>query len=107
MGNFKNLKVWGKVKSLAVDVYRITNNDNAFANDFNFKGQIRNEKTNKQSVQFFYIAKGSTAELITQIIIAHEINYLNKDVADSLLDRCDHISLMLYKLILARETAKP
>jgi len=58
MGNFKNLKVWGKVKSLAVDVYRITNNDNAFANDFNFKGQIRNEKRINKAYSFFISQKG-------------------------------------------------
>jgi four helix bundle protein len=32
--------------------------------------------TNKQSVNFFYIAKGSAAELLNQAIIAHEIGYI-------------------------------
>jgi four helix bundle protein len=34
-------------------------------------------QTNKQSIHYFYIAKGSIAELKTQCIIANEIEYLS------------------------------
>ena len=34
--------------------------------------------TNKQAVKFFYIAKGSSAEVLTQAIIALEIGYIDK-----------------------------
>jgi four helix bundle protein len=118
MGNFRKIKTWQKAKELAVDIYRLTNDQSSFSRDFRLKDQMRSavvsiasniaegdeRKTNKQSVQFFYIAKGSVAELITQIIIAQEINYITKDVSDALLDRCDQISIMLYKLIKARSS---
>ena len=116
MGNFRRLKVWTQAKILAVDIYRITNDDRLFSKDYKFRDQIRSaavsiasniaegdeRKTNNQGNQFLYYAKGSAAELITQIIIAKEIGYLNTETADLLIDRCDHISLMIYKLIKAR-----
>jgi len=43
------------------------------------------------------------AELMTQLIIAEEIGYLDKEVKDQLFDDCDKISAMLTKLIRARK----
>lgn len=123
MGDFQKLKVWKKAKTLAVDIYRITGGNSPFSRDFRFKDQIRSaavsiisniaegdeRKTNNQSVQFFYYAKGSAAELITQLIIAHEIQYLDTETFTDLLDRSEHISHMLAKIIQARSrnTIKP
>jgi four helix bundle protein len=61
-------------------------------------------ETDKQSVRFFFIAKASSAELLTQIIIGHEIGYIEKQEAEQLIDRCKIISVMLTKLIKARST---
>jgi four helix bundle protein len=58
--------------------------------------------SNKQSVHYFYIAKGSTAELLTQIIIGKEIGYINSNDADLLINDCKVISVMLTKLIKTR-----
>lgn len=116
MDDFKKMKVWKKATTLAVDIYRVTGNESPFANDFKFKDQIRRaaisipsniaegdeRHTNKQSVHFFSIAKGSTAELITQLIIAHEIQYLETEAFTDLLDRSEHISHMLAKIIHTR-----
>ncbi|MBK7524167.1 MAG: four helix bundle protein [Saprospiraceae bacterium] len=65
-------------------------------------------QTNKQSVNFFYIAKGSVAELKTQIIISNEIAYISKIDADSFIISCDEIGKMLTKLInIRKENEKP
>lgn len=115
MGNFKELRVWQYAKELAVIIYKVTQSA-AFAKDYGLKDQIQRSavsipsniaegdelETNKQSVRHFYIAKGSSAELCTQIIIAHEIGYLSKTEADKLIDECRKISIMLSKLIHAR-----
>ncbi|MCP4135389.1 MAG: four helix bundle protein [bacterium] len=47
--------------------------------------------TNRQSIRHFYIAKGSTAEVITQLIIAQAIGYLNKEDANNLINEYEHI----------------
>ena len=115
MGDFKQLRVWQIAKELAVKVYKLTQNQQ-FKKDFGFKDQIQRAAisipsniaegdelgTDKLSVRYFYIAKGSSAELMTQLIIANEIGYIDSEVSNQIIDECDKISSMLAKLIKAR-----
>ena len=115
MGNFQKLRVWQAAKGLAVNIYKLTQNPQ-FKKDFGFKDQIQRSAvsissniaegdelgTDKLSVRHFYIAKGSSAELMTQLIIAHEIGYVDQSTTVLLVDECDKISSMLSKLIKAR-----
>ncbi|MEJ2270393.1 MAG: four helix bundle protein, partial [Desulfobulbaceae bacterium] len=86
MGKFQELKVWQRAKDLAVYIYKISG-DGKFVKDYGLRDQLRRAAvsipsnvaegdelgTNKQAINFFYIAKGSTAEVLTQAIIAKEI----------------------------------
>lgn len=115
MGNFQKLRVWQIAKALAVIIYKKTDNLK-FRRDFGFKDQIHRSAisipsniaegdesgSEKLSVRYFYIAKGSVAELLTQIIIAYEISYIDNDVKDYLVEECNKISSMLSKLIKIR-----
>lgn len=115
MGNFQDLKVWQRAKDLAVFIYRITG-QGAFSKDFSLKDQIRKAavsipsniaegndlRTDKQSVNYFYIARGSSAEVLTQIIISFEINYIDKDIFKYIENECKAISSMLTRLINVR-----
>ena len=115
MGNFQKLRVWQFAKDLTVKIYKLTQNQK-FYKDFGFKDQIQRSSvsipsniaegdelgTDKLSVRHFYIAKGSAAELLTQIIIGHEVGYINGEDADRLIEECKIISVMLTKLIRAR-----
>jgi four helix bundle protein len=112
MGNFKELKVWKQSKDLAVRIYRLTE-EGAFIKDFGLKDQIRrasvsipsniaegdNLDTDKQSVRHFYIARGSVAELRTQLVIGMEIGYLNENQYNLLEKELAQISAMLTSLI--------
>lgn len=115
MGGFRDLKVWQKAKDLAVDIYRLTENGK-FSQDFGLRDQMRRaavsvpsniaegdeRDTNKESVRFFHIAKGSLAELITQAIIACEVGYLSQDDLAILTVKCEEVGRMLGKLIKVR-----
>ncbi len=115
MGKFQKLRVWQIAKEIAVKIYRLTISKE-FSKDFGLKDQIQRSAvsiasniaegdesgSDKLSIRHFYIAKGSTAELITQLIIAHEIGYIDEKVRNDLTDECDKISAMLAKLIKAR-----
>ncbi len=48
--------------------------------------------SNRQAISFFYIAKGSSAGLLTQVTIAHEIGYVEKDQFEQIRDECQAIS---------------
>jgi four helix bundle protein len=115
MGNFQKLHVWQRAKDLSVQIYKMTQKTD-FKKDFGFIDQIQRSAisipsniaegdeldTDKQSVKYFYIAKASSAELLTQIIIGSEIGYIQPEKADELIGSCRIISVMLTKLIKAR-----
>jgi four helix bundle protein len=119
MGRFKELKVWQRSKELAVYLYGITRNGN-LSKDYGLRDQVRRAavsissniaegdelETDKQSIKFFHIAKGSSAELLTQMIIAYEIGYLSKVEFDHVQEECDGISRMLSNLIKSRKGEK-
>jgi len=115
MGKFQDLKVWQRAKDLAVTLYKLTG-DGAFGKDWGLRDQIRRAAisipsniaegdelgTNRQAIKFFYTAKGSSAEVLTQAIIGQEIGYLTKERFDHIKKECEAISAMLAKLIHVR-----
>ena len=119
MTGFKDLEVWEKSKNLTIEVYKITNSKE-FNKDFGLRDHIRKTAvsvpsniaegdergTNKESVRFFYIAKGSIAEIRTQLEIAHEIGYLSKEEYLDFDIKYNDISKKLGKLIKVR-TSNP
>lgn len=112
---FQGLKVWQKSKDLAVQVYKITEHG-MFGKDYGLRDQVRRSSvsipsniaegderdTDKEAVRHLYIAKGSAAELLTQLIIAHEVNYIDETTFKELEETCLEISGMLSRLISAR-----
>lgn len=115
MGKFQDLKVWQRGKNLAVFVYQTTSKS-PFTKDYGLKDQIRRATvsipsniaegdelgTDKQAIRHFYIAKASSAEVLTQAIIAHEIGYLKQDTFHHIEQECRGISAMLTRLIQSR-----
>jgi four helix bundle protein len=115
MGKFQELKVWQRAKDLAVYIYKLTGKG-SFAKDFSLRDQIRRAAvsipsniaegdelgSNKQAIRHFYISKGSSAEVLTQAIIAFEIGYINKKEFVYIEGECKAISGMLTRLISAR-----
>jgi len=116
MGNFQELAVWKRSKELAVYLYSNTSTG-IFFRDLCLREQIRRAVvsipsniaegdeygSNKQSVRFLNIAKGSVAEVLTQTIIAYEVDYLTNNQACHIKRECKAISGMLTKLIKARK----
>lgn len=115
-GGFQSLRVWQRSKDLAVFIYKMTN-EGKFTKDFSLRDQIRRAAvsipsniaegdeldTNKQAIRHFYIAKGSSAELLTQVIISFEIGYISQGTFDKIEQECTEISRMLAGLIAARK----
>ena len=115
MGKFQDLKVWERAKNLAVYIYNQTK-QGAFSKDFAFRDQIRRAAvsiasniaegdeldTDKQAVKYFYIARGSSAEVLTQAIIALEIGYWDEGIFAFVEKECKGLSGMLTRLIQAR-----
>ena len=112
---YKDLMVWQKARDLAVLVYSITN-QSKFKKDYGLCDQIRRaavsvasniaegdeRDTDKESVRFFFIAKGSLAELRTQMEIAYKIGYIDENQFKGIEDKAIEIGKMLGALIKSR-----
>ncbi len=109
---YRDLQVWLRGKALAVSIYRLTAKAPMGA-DFALRDQIRRAAISvcsniaegdarqgaKENVQFFYIAKGSLAEVSAQLEIAAEIYPPSAGDIVGLIRECDEISAMLQALI--------
>ena len=112
---YRNLRVWRAAKEVAVAVYHRTATG-PLARDFGLRDQLRRAAvsipsniaegdergTNKDSVRFLYMAKGSLAELRTQLEIARDIGALAPSDYESLEAACAEVGRMLGSLIKAR-----
>ena len=91
MGNFKNLRVWQESINLAESIY-INSRRNQFSKDWGLRDQIQRATVSiasniaegeerlspKENIYFLNVAKGSAAEVITQLHIANRIGYINQ-----------------------------
>lgn len=112
---FRELKVWQRSKDLAVAIYKTTE-EGPLAKDFGLRDQMRRaavsvssniaegdeRNTDKDAIRFFYMAKGSLAEIITQLEIAGEVGYLERNKVFPIQDECLEIAKMLGALIKKR-----
>jgi four helix bundle protein len=112
---FRDLRVWQLAKALAVEIYELTG-AGPLSRDFGLRDQMRRaavsipsniaegdeRDTNKESVRFLYIAKGSLAELRTQLEIARDVGALSSESHDVLEAKCAEIGRMLGALNKAR-----
>jgi four helix bundle protein len=117
---FRSLVVWQKGKTLATDVYRLTKAE-TIKHDFSLIDQLRRSavsvpsniaegderKSDKDSIRFFHIAKGSLAELATQLEIARDVEYFTTAQVEPLIVQCAELGKMLGALIRARNNSPP
>lgn len=109
--NFEEIVAWQKGKELVRLVYELTKKA-PFSKDFGLEDQVRraaisvpsniaegfDRQTNNEFRQFLFIAKGSTAELRTQISIAHDLGYISEEECKKAYELSVQISKMLTKL---------
>ena len=112
--SYKDLTVWQKAMDLATLVYRLVRKlpgEERFALCDQIRrsvvsipsniaeGKSRNSK--REYRQFVGIAKGSVAELETQLILCERIGYLKKDELKEAMGLVEEVSKMLAKLYIA------
>lgn len=110
--NHKDLEIWRESISFVEDIYKITK---GFPKEEHYglisqvrraavsipsnvaEGAARN--SDKEMIQFLYIALGSLSEVETQLIIAHKLEYLSNDKQNDFLNQLVKIRRMLLGLI--------
>jgi four helix bundle protein len=109
---FEDLQAWQKARALVKEVYSLTERP-VFGKDFALRDQIRRSavsvssniaegfarRTNKEFVQFLYIAHGSVAEVEAQLYAGLDLGYIGQPEFDRLYALCYEISKMAMGLI--------
>ena len=110
--SYKDLKVWQRAIELSLSLYRLTA---GFPKEerFGLASQLQRagvsipsniaegygRGTRKDYKQFLSIARGSTLEVQTQLIIANELGHCNLDALNQAQSLSEEVSKMLYSLI--------
>ena len=108
---FEQLQVWQKAKVLTLEVYR-TSRTGPFARDFGLRDQVQRAAvsvmsniaegfgrfTRPEVRRFLSIARGSAAEVQSQLYLARELGYLTSEEHRALNALCYEISRMLAAL---------
>jgi len=106
--SFEDLEVWQRGCRIAVRIYEVLKD----CRDYGLKDQMTRSAVSIPSniaegaernsgpdfIRFIHIAKGSAAELRTQVYIAEKIGILSAEVQQELTDELKQISAMLHAL---------
>lgn len=114
---YKNLKIWEKGRILTKEIYGLTN---SFPKQemYGLTSQIRRSAvsipsniaegsqriSDKEFSNFILIARGSLAELQTQIILAEDLEYISKSDSERVIKATEELDSMLlafYKKLIA------
>jgi four helix bundle protein len=104
ISSFQDLIAWQKARSLTASIYRVTSKGD-FARDFGLKDQIRRAAVSVMSNiaegfergrpgefhQFLSIAKGSCAELRSQLFVSFDADYLKSSDFNNLMTDAEEV----------------
>jgi four helix bundle protein len=112
INSYRDLLVWQKGMELVKVIYSVSR---TFPGDekFGLTSQLRRScisvpsniaegqarKSTQEFIHFLSIAKGSLAEVDTQVLLAFEFNYLNQDEYDEIANHIDELQRMLFRLM--------
>jgi len=104
--NYKNLKIWQIAMQITTDVFEILS-EFPIEEKYDLRSQMNrcvisipsniaegSSRTNKSFSHFIDISLGSSFELVTQLIIANNRNYLSKEKLEELENKIDEFQKM-------------
>lgn len=116
---YEEINAWQQGRVLVRDVYALTA-VGSFSKDFGLKDQIQRaavsvcsniaegfeRRGNKEFINFLWIAKGSAAEVSSQLYHAKDLGYISEEDFASMYDKAKLIGGMIYNLIQAINKTK-
>ena len=115
---FEEIKAWQEARELARIVYRTTSRG-AFAKDFGLKDQIQRAAVsvgsniaegfarngNKEFAKFLWIAKGSAAEVQSQLYTALDVGYITDADFNAVYSKAESCIILIYRFLKSLRTS--
>jgi len=106
---FEDVKAWQEARALVKAIYDATKSDRDFAVDYRLRDQIHSaavsimsniaegfsRRSTKEFVQFLFVAKGSAAEVESQLYVALDQGYINREKFDELYSKSDEVARLI------------
>ena len=116
---FEDMTVWREGRELVKAVYALTRTG-SFAKDWGLRDQIQRaavsicsniaegfeRRGNKEFIKFLWIAKGSAAEVSSQLYHALDLGYIEKESFMKVYDSAKLVGGMIFNLIRAIDNTK-
>lgn len=110
--SFTNLRAWDEAYMLTLQVYKLLESYPK-AEKFSLVDQIKRSaisitsniaegygrRSYKEKMRFYYIAKGSLQELLSQLLVSKGLNFINDEQIAVISDNIDLVSIQLQGLI--------
>ena len=111
---FEEIKAWQEARELAKAVYDVTRTG-ALSKDFGLKDQIQRASVsvasniaegfarngNKEFAKFLWIAKGSAAEVQSQLYTIRDVGYISETQFQQVYDKAESCSILIYRFVKA------
>ena len=106
---FEDIKAWQEARVLVGTIHAAVGSDRRFTSDHGLRGQIQaaaisimsnmadgfSRRTTKEFVQFLFVAKGSVAEVQSQLYVALDQGYINEEKFDGLYSKSDEVARLI------------
>ena len=106
---FENIKAWQEAMALVRMVYEAVKSDKGFSSDYRFREQVQSaavsimsniaegfpRRSMKEFTQFLFIAKGSAAEVQSQLYVALDQGYITQEKFDELYSKSDEVARLI------------
>jgi len=110
--SFRDLRIWREAHALAVEIYLVTEHFPT-SERYGLSSQMRRaassisaniaegmgKATRKDFLNYLYVSRGSTQEIINFCLLTSDLGYLSKEKGNQLIARYDGLSAGIQKMI--------
>lgn len=115
---FEEIRAWQEARELSCLVYQVTR-QTTFSRDFGLKDQLQRAAVsvasniaegfarngNKEFVKFLLIAKGSAAEVQSQLYVAKDVGYISDSDFEQIYSKAEGCIVLIYRFIQSLRTS--
>ena len=106
LNRFEEIEAWMAARALVNCVYGVIRANDSFRKDFRLVNQIQSaavssmsniaegfaRQSNKEFIQFLFIAKSSAAEVQSQLYVALDQNYITQEAFNEIYEHAERVS---------------